>query len=37
MMKKATLRGKTCQTLDNTITPAAIDGAIESMRASVKK
>jgi hypothetical protein len=36
-MKKVTLKGKMYQTLDNSIIPAAIDGAIEAMRPSVKK
>ena len=37
VMKKVTLKGKMYQTLDNSIIPAAIDGAIEAMRPSVKK
>jgi hypothetical protein len=36
-IKKTTLKGKMCQTLDNSITPAASAGDIEAMRPSVKK
>lgn len=36
-MKKATLNGKTSQTLDNSITPAATVGATAAKRPSVKK
>ena len=36
-MKKATLKGKMCQMLDASITPAAMDGATAATRPSVKK